>query len=100
MKRLILLSFSLQFFIVSILFAQIDSLNIWIEQAIRVSPKIKMLELKKETLRLKVIQNSNLSNPMLSLGVSNLPVPSFSFNKETMTEKMIGLSQEIPFPGK
>ncbi len=37
---------------------------------------------------------------MLSFGVSNLPVPSFSFNKEPMTEKMIGLSQELPFPGK
>lgn len=84
----------------SLLFGNIDSLLILVNQAIQLSPKIKMLELKKESAEFRVIQNSNLPDPMLSLGFSNLPVPSLSFKKEPMTEKMIGLSQEIPFPGK
>lgn len=77
-----------------------DSLQILVNQAIQLSPRIKMLELKKESANFRVIQNSNLPDPMLSIGFSNLPVPSLSFKKEPMTEKMIGLSQEFPFPGK
>lgn len=100
MKRLFIFIIIINFISVSSLFSQTDSLNFLIEKAIQSSPKIKMLELKKEVAKLKIIQNSNLPDPMLSFGVSNLPVPSFSFNKEPMTEKMIGLSQELPFPGK
>lgn len=100
MKKVFLITFIFQLIIVSCLFCQSDSLNLLIEKAIQSSPKIKMLELKKDAAKLKVIQNSNLPDPMLSFGISNLPVPSFSFTKEPMTEKMIGLRQEFPFPGK
>lgn len=100
MKKVFLITFIFQLIIVSCLFCQSDSLNFLIEKAIQSSPKIKMLELKKDAAKLKVIQNSNLPDPMLSFGISNLPVPSFSFTKEPMTEKMIGLRQEFPFPGK
>lgn len=100
MKKVFLITFIFQFIIVSCLFCQSDSLNFLIEKAIQSSPKIKMLELKKDAAKLKVIQSSNLPDPILSFGISNLPVPSFSFTKEPMTEKMIGLRQEFPFPGK
>lgn len=97
-SMLLLLIYFVLFY--SNLFGQIDSLNLLIETATQKSPRLKMLELKKEAVRLRVVQNSNLADPMLSLGVSNLPVPTFAFNREPMTEKMIGLSQQIPFPGK
>lgn len=100
MKNSMLLLLFYFVLIYSNLFGQIDSLNLLIETAIQKSPRLKMLELKKEAVRLRVVQNSNLADPMLSLGVSNLPVPTFAFNREPMTEKMIGLSQQIPFPGK
>jgi outer membrane protein, heavy metal efflux system len=75
----------------------LDSL---ITQAIKVSPKIKMLQAKLNASEDMVPQVSNLPDPMLTLGLMNLPTNSFSFTQEAMTGKIIGLSQKIPFPGK
>lgn len=81
-------------------FAQTESLQELIGIAIEVSPKIKMLEMKKQAAENRIAQNSNLADPMLTLGLTNLPVNSFSFTQEPMTGKIIGLSQAFPFPGK
>lgn len=75
----------------------LDSL---IAQAIKVSPKIKMLQAKLCASEDMVPQVSNLPDPMLTLGLMNLPTNSLSFTQEAMTGKIIGLSQKIPFPGK
>ncbi|MGA7839217.1 MAG: TolC family protein [Ignavibacteriaceae bacterium] len=77
--------------------AKLDSL---INKAIRVSPKLSMLRAKRNVAENKIPQVSNLPNPMLMLGLMNLPTNSFSFNQEPMTQKVIGLQQTIPFPGK
>jgi len=77
-----------------------ESLKALIDKAIEVSPKIKMLEMKKLAASNRIEQNSNLPDPMLTLGFANLPVNSFSFTQEPMTGKIIGLSQAFPFPGK
>ena len=79
---------------------QTDSLKDLINIAIDVSPKIKMLEMKKLATSNRIEQNSNLPDPMLTLGLANLPVNSFSFTQEPMTGKIVGLSQAFPFPGK
>ncbi len=50
--------------------------------------------------RKRISAKSSLMNPMLMLGIQNLPTSSFSFHDEMMTSKMIGLSQAVPFPGK
>ena len=81
-------------------FAQTETLQDVINKAIDVSPKIKMLQLKKEAASNRIEQNSNLPDPMLTLGFANLPVNSFSFTQEPMTGKVVGLSQAFPFPGK
>lgn len=95
------------FFIVMILVnvstlvnAQMELLQDLINEALRVSPEIKMLNAKIKAVESKVDQNSNLPDPMLSIGVMSLPVNSFAFNEEMMTGKVIGVSQEFPFPGK
>ncbi len=75
----------------------LDSL---INQALKVSPRLKMLEAKYQASESRVNQNSNLPDPMLTLGLANLPTNSFSFTQEPMTGKIVGLSQAIPFPGK
>ena len=77
--------------------AQLDSL---VNRALRVSPKIKMLKAKLSAAENMVPPVSNLPDPMLSLGLMNLPTNSFSFSQEPMTGKIVGLSQMIPFPGK
>lgn len=81
-------------------FGQTESLQELINTAIEVSPKIKMLEMKKQAASNRIEQNSNLPDPMLTLGLMNLPTNSFSFTQEPMTGKIIGLSQMFPFPGK
>jgi len=84
----------------SISFGQTELLQDLIHTAIEVSPKIKMLEMKKLAASNRIEQNSNLPDPMLTLGFANLPVSSFSFTQEPMTGKIVGLSQAFPFPGK
>lgn len=81
-------------------FAQDGTLQNLITTAIEVSPKIKMLEMKKLAASNRIEQNSNLSDQMLILGLSNLPLNSFSFTQEPMTGKIVGISQAFPFPGK
>lgn len=77
-----------------------ESLNEMIDEAIRVSPKINMLQSKLNITSSKIEQDTNLPNPVLTLGLVNMPTNSFSFTQEPMTGKIIGLSQGIPFPGK
>jgi len=75
----------------------LDSL---VRTSIELSPKIKMLKAKRNAAFNRIEQNSNLPDPMLTLGLRNLPTNSFSFTQDPMTQKAIGLSQVIPFPGK
>lgn len=70
-----------------------------IHQAIKASPKLKMLRAEYDAAGSRIEINSNLPDPMLTLGLINLPTNSFSFTQEPMTGKVIGLSQGIPFPG-
>lgn len=79
--------------------AQNESLQDLIDIALQVSPELKMIQAKINASESRIQRNSNLPDPMLSLGVMSLPVPSFSFDKEMMTGKVVGLSQEFPFPG-
>lgn len=96
--RLIIISLTISF--INISFAQSKSLIDLINIAVEISPKIKMLEMKKLAAANRIEQNSNLPDPMLTLGFANLPVNSFSFTQEPMTGKIVGLSQAFPFPGK
>ena len=100
MNKVSLLIISLSIAFISISFAQSESLKEIIGIALEVSPKIKMLEMKKIAASNRIEQNSNLPDPMLTLGFANLPVNSFSFTQEPMTGKIVGLSQAFPFPGK
>ena len=81
-------------------YAQVDDLDQIIEQAILLSPKIKMLEAKRNAAYSRIDQNANLPDTVLSLGLRNIPTNTFSFDQDPMTQKAIGLSQMFPFPGK
>ena len=67
---------------------------------IGVHPMVQMQEAGKEAARDRIAMKSSLMNPMLMLGVQNMPTNSFSFSDDPMTSKMIGISQDIPYPGK
>ncbi|MFA7288486.1 MAG: TolC family protein [Melioribacteraceae bacterium] len=101
MKRKKILFFLLFFTVISLSAQSSDStLNRYINRALELSPKINLLQNKKSISGTKIAQLSNFPDPMLSFGVANVPINSFSFSQEPMTAKIIGLSQAVPFPGK
>jgi outer membrane protein TolC len=81
-------------------YAQVDDLDQMIEQAILLSPKIKMLEAKRNAAYSGIYKNTNLPDPVLTLGLVNVPTNSFSFDQDPMTQKIVGVRQSFPFPGK
>lgn len=73
-------------------------LNELIDEAIKVSPKIQMLEAKLGVASSRIEQGTNLPDPKLTFGLMNMPTNSFSFSQEPMTGKVIDISQAIPYP--
>lgn len=63
-------------------------------------PELKALNAERDAKNLVPSQEYSLPNPQLTLGVMDLPTDTFSFNKEDMTQKVVGLSQSFPAPGK
>jgi outer membrane protein TolC len=60
--------------------------------------RMKLAEL--DASRNRIAMKSTLMDPMLMLGVQDVPTNSFRFDQEMMTGKVIGLTQDVPFPGK
>ena len=79
--------------------ARNESLQDLITEATKVSPKIKMLQSKFNVAKSNIEIGTNLPDPVLTLGLANMPTNTFSFKQEPMTGKIVGLSQAIPFPG-
>jgi len=80
--------------------AQPQELDLLVDEAIRLSPKIKMLEAKRSAAYNGIDKNSNLPDPVLTLGLVNIPTNTFSFNQDPMTQKFVGLKQTFAFPGR
>lgn len=78
---------------------QPSKLDALVAEAIKVSPRIKVLKSKHDAAVSRIEIGTNLPDPMLTLGLMNLPTNSFSFTQEPMTGKIVGLSQGFPFPG-
>ncbi len=74
-------------------------LNNMVQQAIKVNPKLKMLQQKLKAARENINVGTHLADPVVSLGLLNVPTNTFSLNQEAMTGKVINLSQAIPYPG-
>ena len=77
-----------------------NTLKDFIEVALKQNPSL--LEAKNKINIYKQIpdQRSSWEDPMLTLGLANLPVDTFSFREQAMTQKQIQVIQEIPYPGK
>ena len=72
------------------IFAQPQELDLLVEEAIRLSPRIKMLEAKRSAAYNGIDKNSNLPDPVLTLGLVNIPTNTFSFDQDPMTQKFVG----------
>ncbi len=93
-------------FLIPILFAsqarpEAPSLSVeeLVKEAMMNNPEILAAQKRLEVFRAKVPQAYALQDPMLGLGIVNLPT-NFSFREEDMTMKEISISQMVPFPGK
>ncbi len=71
-----------------------------VNESIQANPEVKQMgatyKASKETIR----SAGALDDPEASFSINNLPDDTWSFKQDPMTQKMIELSQKVPFPGK
>lgn len=71
-----------------------------IEEALSRNQEIKAMEAAIEGLHSRAGFEGALTDPQIGFSVSNLPVDSFNFHDEPMTQKQIYMGQKFPWPGK
>jgi len=76
------------------------AINDLIDEAVRNNPELQSFQEKIHANEQKPSQAGSLDDPILKLSIANLPVDSFRFDREAMTQKQISLIQKFPFPGK
>jgi outer membrane protein TolC len=59
-------------------------------------PAIRSVEFKSQALEEMSVAARQLPDPMLKVGVVSLPVDSFDFGQEAMTQAVVGLVQKFP----
>jgi outer membrane protein, heavy metal efflux system len=75
-------------------------LNDIIEEALSKNPDVVAAKSKWEVLRERPPQTGSLDDPMIGLGIINLPTRNFNFRAEDMTMKEVSITQRLPYPGK
>ena len=71
-----------------------------IEDALSKNPDVLAAKSRWEVLKERPPQAGSLDDPMVGLGITNLPTDTFSFRQEDMTMKEISVTQRVPYPGK
>ena len=71
-----------------------------ISEGIANNQGLKSQAAKVEGLKAEAMAAGVLDDPRIGLGLLNLPVDTFSFSQEPMTQKQIFVAQKIPWPGK
>lgn len=71
-----------------------------IQQALDHNPGVAASAENAQAAKARVSQAKSPPDPMLELGAMSLPVDSFRLDREPMTQLSVGVSQEVPYPGK
>ncbi len=71
-----------------------------VASALSANPGLAAIDARANALAEIPDQRKTLPDPVLSVNVANLPLDSFSFTQEGMTQFQIGLTQALPYPGK
>lgn len=81
---------------------QADTLSIEeaVEAALTNNPSLFAIQASADALAKIKGYAGVLQEPRLSLNAQNIPVDSFSLSQEGMTQLQIGISQQLPYPGK
>lgn len=76
------------------------ALNGFIEEALQKNPELLEANNKISVFKEIPPQVGSLDDPMLQFGLMNVPVDSFSFSSQAMTQKQLTVTQKFPYPGK
>lgn len=68
--------------------------------ALQDNPGLQEIKARAEASTHVPSQEGSLPDPELSFGALNLPSNTFNLHQEDMTMMAIGISQQLPFPGK
>ncbi len=72
-----------------------------IATALADNPELKSSEARWQMFRNRVVHEGRLEDPMLMLKIQNgILSDPLNFRKDPMTQKVIGISQQLPFWGK
>jgi len=78
-----------------------ENLSQLIDKAIAENPELKASDARWQMFRNRIVQARALEDPMLMLKIQNGMVKDpFNFKMDPMTQKVIGISQQLPFWGK
>lgn len=76
------------------------TLNQAIELALTGNPGLSEIKARAEAMAAVPSQEGTLPDPALKFGTLYLPTNSFNLRQDDFTMMEVGISQEIPFPGK
>ncbi len=77
-----------------------DGVNGLIEEAVENNPELRAIGQKVQAFEQRPSQARSVENPRLKMSALNLPMDTFNFDQEAMTQKQISFMQKLPFPGK
>ncbi len=75
-------------------------LQSFIKIALENNPEIKEFQHRIKAAQEIPSQVSSLDDPILRFQLMNMPIDTFDFAQENMTQKQFSLSQKMPYPGK
>src|SRR5450631_725177 len=79
----------------------VEELANLVDKAVANNPELKSSQSRWQMFKNRVIQAGSLDDPMLMLKIQNGIVSDpLNFHKDSMTQKVIGISQQLPFWGK
>lgn len=76
------------------------SLHEAVSEALSANPNLAAIQARANALSEIPDQLEALPDPRLLVNIVNLPLDSFSFSQEAMTQFQVGISQALPYPGK
>ncbi len=80
---------------------QAEDLSRLVANALAQNPELKASEARWQMFRNRIAQARSFDDPMLMLKIQNgIFTDPFNFRKDPMTQKVIGISQQLPFWGK
>jgi cobalt-zinc-cadmium efflux system outer membrane protein len=71
-----------------------------VSEALSANPNLAAIQARANALSEMPDQLEALPDPRLQVNIVNLPLDSFSFSQEPMTQFQVGISQALPYPGK